>query len=451
MRSPAALGIRKVVLWGGIAANLGLLGYFKYANFFVDSINSLVGSNWNLEKIILPLAISFFTFQQVTYLVDTYRGKQSERNFLRYCLFVSFFPQLIAGPIVHHSEMLPQFSRPQVYRFELDRIAIGLTIFFLGLFKKTVLADNVGPYADEIFLAADQGEVVTFLEAWIGVLSYTFQIYFDFSGYSDMAIGLGFLFGIRLPVNFLSPYRSQSIVEFWRRWHITLSRFLKDYLYIPLGGNRRGRFRKQLNLMTTMILGGLWHGAGGTFIIWGALHGFYLLVNHAWRALPPIAGLKIPVAVSGKLGWMLTFLCVVLAWIFFRATSVDSALHILAGVSGMNGVVFPDTYAIHLGSRAQLLSGVGIQFSPAINLPYFNGINQIITLFSLLVICLFMPNIQEFTSHWANITSAKNTKEAAGRWWRWRPSLVWSVCIGIIAAISVVHIAPDNKFLYFNF
>ena len=347
--------------------------------------------------------------------------------------------------------MLPQFSRPQVYRFELDRIAVGLTIFFIGLFKKTVLADKVGPYADGIFLAADQGEVVTFLEAWVGVLSYTFQIYFDFSGYSDMAIGLGFLFGIRLPVNFLSPYRSQSIVEFWRRWHITLSRFLKDYLYIPLGGNRRGRFRKQLNLMTTMILGGLWHGAGATFIIWGALHGFYLLVNHAWRALPAFAGPKIPGAVSGKLGWMLTFLCVVLAWTFFRATSVDSALHILAGVSGMNGVVFPDTYAIHLGSLAQLLSGVGIQFSPAINLPYFNGINQLIMIFFLLMICLFMPNTQEFTSHRANITSAKNAEKAGGQWWSWRPSLVWSVCIGIIAAFSVGHIAPDNKFLYFNF
>ena len=277
--------LSKTILTIGVSVNLAILGYFKYANFFVDNLNALSGTNLILNEVILPLAISFFTFQQIAYLVDAYRGKTKEYNFLHYCLFVTFFPQLIAGPIVHHKEMLPQFAKDAVYKLRSKHLAIGITIFALGLFKKVVLADGVSVYATPVFNAAEAGVMLTFFEAWGGALAYTFQLYFDFSGYSDMAIGIARMFGIRLPLNFNSPYKATSIIDFWRRWHITLSRFLRDYLYIPLGGSRKGRVRRYINLMTTMILGGLWHGAGWTFLLWGALHGFYLMINHAKRFL----------------------------------------------------------------------------------------------------------------------------------------------------------------------
>ena len=274
----------RVILALGIGGNLGLIGCFKYANFFVDNINLSFGSDFHLETIILPLAISFFTFQQIAYLVDAYRGETKEYNFLHYCLFVTFFPQLIAGPIVHHKEMLPQFAKDVIYRLKHENIAIGIAIFVLGLFEKVVLADQVAVYATPVFNAAEQGLDLTFFEAWSGALAYTLQLYFDFSGYSDMAIGLARMFGILLPLNFHSPYKALNITEFWRHWHMTLSRFLRDYLYIPLGGSRRGQTQRYINLMITMILGGLWHGAGWTFVAWGTLHGFYLIVHHGWRA-----------------------------------------------------------------------------------------------------------------------------------------------------------------------
>jgi len=272
------------LLFFGVGFNLTLLGYFKYANFFVDNINVLTGANFHLEQIILPLAISFFTFQQITYLVDAYSGKTREYNFLHYILFVTFFPQLIAGPIVHHREMLPQFAKDTLYKLNHSNLAIGFAILLIGLFKKVVLADGVAPFATPVFAAADSGVEISFFEAWSGALAYTFQLYFDFSGYTDMAIGVARMFNVRLPLNFNSPYKSLSIVDFWRRWHMTLSAFLRDYLYIPLGGSRKGMPRRYINLMTTMLLGGLWHGAGWTFVVWGFLHGFYLVVNHAWTS-----------------------------------------------------------------------------------------------------------------------------------------------------------------------
>ena len=274
----------KATLVVGIVFNLGLLGYFKYANFFVDNLNALSGDDWKLAPILLPLAISFFTFQQIAYLVDVHQKKAQEVDLLRYALFVTFFPQLIAGPIVHHSEMMPQFANKNIGRFQLANLITGGMIFAIGLFKKVVLADNIAPYATAVFNASAEGNSVPFVDAWTGVLAYTFQIYFDFSGYSDMAIGLGRMVGICLPLNFNSPYKATGIIDFWRRWHMTLSRFLRDYLYIPLGGNRMGPSRRYVNMITVMLLGGLWHGAGWNFVIWGALHGVYLGVNHAWRS-----------------------------------------------------------------------------------------------------------------------------------------------------------------------
>ena len=230
-----AVAQRKRILTLAVSADLLLLGYYKYANFFVDSVNTVSGSDWQVGNIILPLGISFFTFTQIAFLVDTYQGKVKEFNFIHYTLFVTYFPHLIAGPVLHHKEMMPQFALPATYRFNPENMAVGLTIFFIGLFKKVILADGLAEYVGPVFAAHGAGMQLSFIDAWGGALCYTLQLYFDFSGYSDMAIGLSRLFGVTLPLNFHSPYKSVNIVEFWRRWHMTLSRFLRDYLYIPAG------------------------------------------------------------------------------------------------------------------------------------------------------------------------------------------------------------------------
>ncbi|TXS89409.1 MBOAT family O-acyltransferase [Parahaliea aestuarii] len=308
----------------GVACNLALIGYYKYANFFVDTVNSLAGSEYVIRQIALPLAISFFTFQQIAWLVDcnAKRINRSHESPLSYCLFVLFFPQLIAGPIVHHSEMMPQFSKSETLRFDWSNFAVGLSFFIIGLGKKVIIADNVAPYSNAVFDVAEAGTAVSTGDAWVGVLAYTSQIYFDFSGYADMAIGLAKMFNIDLPINFNSPYKAKSISDFWRRWHMTLSRFLRDYIYIPCGGNRKGEWKRQRNLMITMLLGGLWHGASWNFVIWGALHGLYLVINHTWTRL-------VKVHLPWFISWGLTFLVVVIAWVFFRATSFDAAIRII--------------------------------------------------------------------------------------------------------------------------
>src|ERR1700709_176948 len=291
----------------GVTINLAALCYFKYINFLFDSLTTLTGAPLPFVNIILPLGISFFTFQQIAYLVDVMRGARVERDIVSYTLFVSFFPHLIAGPLVHHAEMIPQFKRGRTGRSAV-LAARGLAIFAAGLFKKVVIADNLAQFVTPVFAHLDAGGGVTTQWAWLSTLAYTLQIYFDFSGYSDMAIGLALLFGIRLPVNFRSPYKATSIIEFWRHWHITLSRFLRDYLYIPLGGNRLGEQRRYLNLLVTMLLGGLWHGAGWNYLIWGGLHGIYLSINHLWRGWRD-GEKRAPVAtlVVKGLAWAITF------------------------------------------------------------------------------------------------------------------------------------------------
>src|SRR5688572_7644277 len=266
----------KPLLVVAIGADLALLCYYKYANFFLQVSSDLAGTNLSLGTIILPLGISFFTFTQIAFLVDAYRGYAKEYNFVHYCLFVTYFPHLIAGPVLHHKEMMPQFQQAGTYRINSEDVAVGMTFFVIGLFKKAVLADGIAPYASPLF--ADPGQP-DFFSAWGGALAYTFQLYFDFSGYSDMAIGLSRVLGVKLPLNFNSPYKAVNIIDFWRRWHITLSRFLRDYLYISLGGNRKGPTRRYVNLFVTMLLGGLWHGASWSMVVWGALHGLYLVLN----------------------------------------------------------------------------------------------------------------------------------------------------------------------------
>lgn len=315
---------KKLFLMIAILANISLLGYFKYSDFFIENFNLATSSNIELLNLLLPLAISFFTFQQITYLVDSYRQETKEYGFLNYALFVTFFPQLIAGPIVHHKEMMTQFANTRNKVKNYKNIAMGLFIFSIGLFKKVVIADTFAVWATQGF---DAATTLNFFEAWGTSLSYTFQLYFDFSGYADMAIGLALLFNIKLPINFNSPYKATDIQSFWQRWHMTLSRFLKDYVYIPLGGNRKGAFRTHTNLMATFILGGIWHGAGWTFVFWGFLHGLALVIHRAWRKL----GFKL----WTWLAWLITFNFVNIAWVFFRAKEWDDALKVLGGMFGL--------------------------------------------------------------------------------------------------------------------
>lgn len=316
---------KKTLLSVGIVANLALLGYFKYADFFMENFNLAFDGSMPLLHLALPLAISFFTFQQIAYLVDSYRKETAEYDFLNYALFVTFFPQLIAGPIVHHKEMMPQFASKWNMVKNYKNIALGLFIFSIGLFKKVVIADTFAIWATKGF---DHSEVLTLFEAWITSLSYTFQLYFDFSGYTDMAIGAALLFNIKLPINFNSPYKARDIQDFWRRWHITLSRFLRDYIYIPLGGNRVSSFRTYNNLMITFILGGLWHGAGWTFVFWGFLHGVALVIHRFWKQLG--------FTMNSILAWFITFNFVNIAWVFFRAKEWEDAVKVLKGMFGLN-------------------------------------------------------------------------------------------------------------------
>lgn len=320
---------KKSILTFGIVLNLALLGYFKYTDFFIENINLLSDANIPTLDLALPLAISFFTFQQISYLVDSYREETKEYDFLNYSLFVTFFPQLIAGPIVHHKEMMPQFAKTRNKIKNYRNIAMGLFIFSIGLFKKVVIADTFAVWATQGF---DVAEKLNLFEAWVTSLSYTFQLYFDFSGYTDMAIGLALLFNIKLPINFNSPYKATNIQDFWRRWHITLSRFLRDYVYIPLGGSRNGEFRTYNNFLATFIIGGIWHGAGWTFVFWGFLHGMALVIHRAWRKL----GFKL----WSWFAWFLTFNFINVTWIFFRAEEFEDALNILKSMFFMDfGVI----------------------------------------------------------------------------------------------------------------
>jgi alginate O-acetyltransferase complex protein AlgI len=448
----------KPLLALGVAANLAAIGYFKYAGFFAFNLERVAGVEIGLGDIVLPLAISFFTFQQIAYLVDSYRGYVRPEGFVNYALFVTFFPQLIAGPIVHHSETIPQFARRENYRPSLDNISLGLSIFVIGLAKKVVLADGIAVYATPVFGAALAGESPTFFEAWGGALAYTFQLYFDFSGYSDMAIGLGLMFNIRLPMNFNSPYKAVNIIDFWRRWHITLSRFLRDYLYIPLGGNRRGGHRRYTNLFITMLLGGLWHGAGWTFVMWGGLHGLYLIINHGWHALRRRLGhdLDRSTFLGRVVARSITFLAVVVGWVYFRAEDMDAAHRILAGMVGLNGFQLPASYVnLPLGGRLQEL---GFVFMDAPGF-HFGGFTQIIFLMALFGIAFLLPNTQEWTGYVApNATRPRAVEPSlfgrlADLMPRWQPTMVHGSVIGVIFCwcLLAAFAQTPSEFLYFQF
>ncbi len=420
-------GRAKLLLTLGVAGNLGALGYFKYAGFMVANLVAVGAIEMAVPDILLPLAISFFTFQQIAYLADVYQNKVTENDPLSYALFVTFFPQLIAGPIVHHSEMMPQFAARDMGRFQPGNLLVGVSIFFLGLFKKVVIADNIAPFADSLFNAAAAGSAISFGDAWAGSLAYTFQIYFDFSGYSDMAIGIGRMFGIRLPLNFNSPYKSTGIIDFWRRWHMTLSRFLRDYLYIPLGGNRLGPQRRYTNMMIVMLLGGLWHGAGWNFVAWGALHGSYLGINHAWRAW---RGDRLSDTLAARCAsGLLTFVAVVVAWVFFRAADFAAAASIIRAMVELPGVT-PGALLGSLTLDRAVLAWIAVLYAVAV----------------------LLPNTQQFMRVFMG-DGFYRIRPQAGWFGRfvWQGSPAAAVWVAALTVLAVASLWQPSVFLYYQF
>ena len=439
---------RKLWLIVAVALNLGLLGYYKYANFFLYSINAIAGTHWPGMDVILPIGISFFTFTQIAFLADTYQGKVREYRFVHYLLFVTYFPHLIAGPVLHHEEMMPQFSDRRNYTPSASNFAVGCTIFCIGLAKKVLLADNMAPYANALF---DNPDPPSLLLAWGGMLAYTFQLYFDFSGYSDMAIGLSFLFGIRLPLNFNSPYKSASIVEFWRRWHMTLSRFLRDYLYIALGGNRRGKVRRYANLMITMLLGGLWHGAGWNFVIWGGLHGSYLAINHAWTAVANRWRFPLQSAAWTAIATIITFVAVCFAWVFFRAPDLTTSWMIVQGMVGGFGVGLPDTLGNHMGAFQPILKDIGITFFLGGGARFFATWGWVVF---AACIAFFMPNTQQLTRRFEPVLASHAVSDTVSGWLAgiaWAPTRRWAFFIGMLTVASLLSLHHPSQFLYFQF
>jgi alginate O-acetyltransferase complex protein AlgI len=444
---------RRAWLALAVTANLAALCYYKYANFFVTNVDALFGLDWQIATIVLPLGISFFTFTQIAFIADTYQGKAKEYNFVHYVLFVTYFPHLIAGPVLHHKEMMPQFALPETYRISSTGLSVGLSIFAIGLFKKVVLADGIAQYVAAVFSAAQHGVTLTFFEAWGGALAYTFQLYFDFSGYSDMAIGLSRMFNIKLPLNFDSPYKAVNIIDFWRRWHMTLSRFLRDYLYIALGGNRKGVSRRYINLALTMLLGGLWHGAGWTFVIWGGLHGIYLVINHGWRALRG----RIGGASGGLFGrlasTLLTFLAVVVAWVFFRAHDVSSALAMLSSMAGQNGVVLPAGVGRALGAGLpEVLAPFGISFGD-VGLLFKRPWEAYWIAGSLLFVWL-LPNTQEIMRRYEPALAGEGWQSRIPMWssiLTWQPNRRWAILAAVILVWGILGISRVSEFLYFQF
>ena len=447
VRAAADARYCKRLLTAAIIANLALLAYYKYANFFVANYNAVTGAGLGIAEVVLPLGISFFTFTQIAFLVDAYQGKVREYNLVHYGLFVTYFPHLIAGPILHHGEMMPQFAHREIYRPQYDLIAAGLTLFVLGLAKKVLIADGVAPYVGPVFDAPGAGVTLTFLEAWCGALAYTFQLYFDFSGYSDMAVGLSLLFGVRLPVNFHSPYKAVNVIDFWRRWHMTLSRFLRDYLYVPLGGNRKSRVRRYTNLLLTMLLGGLWHGAGWTFVLWGALHGVYLVINHGWREFRRRLGHNLHRSTpwGRRAGCLVTFIAVVIGWVLFRAPDIETAIAILRAMAGFNGLVLPESWLAKTGGLGAILAALGVDFGAT---PAMTRTGVLHWIWVLLLVVWLAPNTQQIM---AAAKPALGVPEEGPSPIRWRVALPWAaVTLGLMLAV-IVNLGRHSEFLYFQF
>jgi D-alanyl-lipoteichoic acid acyltransferase DltB (MBOAT superfamily) len=408
----------------GVTFNLGLIGYFKYSGFFAANLNALLGTDIPVLALVLPLAISFFTFQEIAYLVDSSRGETYGYRFKEYLLMVTFFPHLIAGPIVNHRILMRQFMSPLVWRVSTSTFALGIGLFVFGLAKKVLLADGMAPQADLLFESVARGVAPSFADAWIGALAYTLQLYFDFSGYSDMAIGLGLLFGIRLPLNFNSPYKATSIIDFWRRWHMTLSAFLRDYLYVALGGNRYGEIRRNVNLAITMLLGGLWHGAGWTFVCWGAFHGLGLIVCHQWQHLRGRSRDEAGTVLGTAVARLLTLLFVIFGWVMFRADSMSSASTIMATMLGLNG------FDLTVNADRMLTT-----------------LTTLATIATLMAITQLAPNTQQ----WLGYDPVRPAEENAAWGRRFSARPLHGAALGCLLVLILTQMSAVQAFLYFQF
>lgn len=420
---------RKLWLILGIAFNLFVLGFFKYTGFFLTNLNLAFSTQIPIPSIILPLAISFFTFQQIAYLCDCYKY-QTKNSILDYCLFIVFFPQLIAGPIVHHKEMIPQFQSMLTQRFNAESITKGLFIFSIGLFKKVVIADYFSEYADRGFSLCASGDALNFIESWLTSLAYTFQLYFDFSGYCDMAIGIALLFNITLPINFNSPYKALNIQDFWKRWHITLGRFLTQYLYIPLGGSKQGRIKTLRNLGIVFILSGIWHGAGWGFIIWGILHAAAMIIHRIYHYCLGALNLSLPQSPAYKiLCWIITFNFINVSWVFFRSDTLEGALNLLKGMIGWHEIKLPS-----LLEKISFLKNISsnFQFGDIMENLHGNGYALIGFVAYGLFHCLVFRNAQEQLNGF-------------------KPNYQNLVFLLTLSCVALLYIDNTTQFLYFNF
>lgn len=434
-----------VTLLLGVLGNIALLMYFKYTDFVLQNFAVLSNSEFRSAEIVLPLAISFFTFQQISYLVDIRRSGNAERNILNYALFVAFFPQLIAGPIVRGSELIPQI-RSRQWMISPDHIARGIGFIVVGLFKKVALADSLAPTADALFGYAKAGGVLSVAEAWIAATAFTFQLYFDFSGYADIAIGLALLFSIHLPLNFNSPYKATSIVDFWRRWHMTLSHFLRDYLYIPLGGKGKREWTRARNLLITMLLGGLWHGAGWTYVVWGLWHGIGLTLNHFWRWVRGNQSVETRSPMDRLLSVGMTYIFVVFGWVLFRAEDLPTAASMMKSMAGLNGIDLPASLGIVLPLEVSGLRFEGTFPNQIIDVL---GVGPALIFLHAAVWCL--PNIQMFMGAGANMSENAGIA-GVHRWWRWNPSYIQGGVFAVLMGISLLlMLGWQKQFVYFQF
>ena len=404
---------RKILLTIGVVFNLGGLGYFKYYDFFIGNINSLLGTNFTLLHILLPLGISFFTFQQLSFIVDSYKRYDLTYDFLDYCLFVTFFPQLIAGPIVLPTEMLPQFEAEENKKINWENMNKGLYIFSIGLAKKVIIADTIANFANAGF---DMMDKLNFIEAWLTSISYTLQLYFDFSGYCDMAIGIGLMFNIILPANFNSPYKSTNIQEFWKRWHMTLGRFMTNYLYIPLGGNRKGEVKTLRNLFIVFLASGIWHGAGWNFIIWGMLHGICIVIHRIWKN----SGRKL----NKLVGWFITINLVNIFWVFFRAQTLNEAMKVIKEMFDVNNLIY-------ILENLRKIMDITLNYRQ-----YSSGILGAKIQFIIIIVGIFISFL------------FKNSKEILENY---QENIRKDIIISILIILSISLLDINSNFLYFNF
>jgi alginate O-acetyltransferase complex protein AlgI len=469
---------RRVLLIMAIGVDLGLLGYFKYTNYFLSTVNSLGGTSFQTLAIILPLGISFYTFQQITLLVDVSRGQVKEFHFRDFMLFVIFFPHLIAGPIVHHREMMPQFQKA-TWRFDWSNMAVGISLFGIGLFKKTVIADGMAGHVAPIFANAVSGQPVSLIYAWAAALGFTLQLYFDFSGYSEMALGLARMVGIRLPMNFNSPLKASSVIEFWSRWHITLTRFLTAYLYTPMVmALTRRRMSKRKKILAgsrttieaflaliavptviTMFLAGVWHGAGNQYVIVGILFGSYIVINHAWRMFRPRFWKHAYShdQIMRVVGSPLTLVCVIVALVFFHAETVAVGMNIVSGMAGLHGTALPPVIDARFPALGSALASIGVEFTGG-------GLNEFLATLAwvsiLLVLALGFPNTLEILrEHDPAITDtapsalgqAPSFIRSLDRYLIWQPTVQWAAMTALLTGVGILAMNQIVPFLYWQF